>query len=188
MALDQSRNDALRQMLAAGQTVVLPFELESTRRQFAALLSAQKANGELLAQSMQESSETWHDNAAAEAISADSLGLSSQAASLAKALNEGRVLEYPDPTDQSVTIGSLVTVDFGDNDLEDLLLTGITTDIREINKDWSERFESITVNSPLGSALIGAQPGEEVSYSVNGRKLTIVVQAVKSFAEEAFAS
>lgn len=180
--IPESRNATLRQMIENDQTPVLDFELERSRKRFTELMETQKNNGSLLAQSMQDSSETWHDNAAAEAISAESRGLASQASILTKILNQGTIVEYPQADFDRVTLGSIVLVDFGDGEDEPMLITGVTTNISEIEGyDWPENYESVTVKSPLGRALIDSQVGDAVKYSVNGREISVTVKDIHQF-------
>jgi transcription elongation factor GreA len=75
------------------------------------------------------------------------------------------------PADDGVTVGDLVTVDFGDGP-ETFLLGSVD--------EATDRFDVITPESPLGRALAGARPGSTVFYTAGqNRTLRATVVSVE---------
>ncbi len=116
---------------------------------------------------MQDSSEIWRDNAAAEMINASSLGLSNQASAVVRMINELPVCESLYQDYEGVTLGSVVFISF-DNEiklLEPFILTGTTNDLPDsILERLPDGCEAVTVKSPLGASLLGAKTGDIVIY------------------------
>ncbi len=65
---------------------------------------------------------------------------------------------------------TVVTVDFGDGDLETYLIGSI--------EEKPEGLELLTPVSPLGAALLGRKVGDEVSYEANGTNLTVTITEI----------
>lgn len=175
----KSRNEMLFEMAALGIVPSLPFEVSLLEREFEVCVAEQDTNGALLALAMQDSSETWHDNAAADIINASSVGLSTKARAIVKCLRETVIVEYPEIDNNEATLGSLIYVDFGSGIYEPILITGITSHLPAIYADrLPNDCEVVTIRSPLGSALLGAKTGDQISYDVGERKLCVVVTSV----------
>ncbi len=172
----KSRNELLAEMIARGEVPMLPFELDKLKKDFEELAAEQEVNGRLLGEAMQDSSETWHDNAAAEIISASSVGLTTQAKAVVRQLREAVATDYPDANEQQVTLGTLVYLSFAGDEPEPMLITAITTDVPDQYGDHlPEGCEVVTMTSPLGKLLIGAEVDQELSYDVNGRNFSVKV-------------
>lgn len=172
------RNDWIRQELKKGVTPIVDFEAAILKDNFNALVGEQSRNAVMLGESMQDSSETWHDNAAAEMINASSLGLSSQASTVVRMINESPVCESPRQDYEEVTLGSVVFISFDDDieHLEPFILTGATNDLPDsILGRLPDGCEAVTVKSPLGASMLGAKTGDVVTYQANNRNLTIHV-------------
>jgi transcription elongation factor GreA len=75
-------------------------------------------------------------------------------------------------TATSVAIGSVVTVSFGPEEEPEDFLIGLV-------EQAAPGVEVITPSSPLGSVLLGAEPGQQVTYrAANGKTLTATLVAV----------
>lgn len=84
------------------------------------------------------------------------------------------------PTGTHVTPGTLVTIYFDDDpDDDDTFLLGS----RELmGLDDSVDIEVYSPQSPLGAAVLGAAPGDTVSYTApNGKPIEVTVVAVAPF-------
>lgn len=175
------RNSWLKKELERGVTPIADFEVAVLRDNFQALASEQSRNAVMLGESMQDSSETWHDNAAAEMINAASFGLSSQAGALAKIINEVPLCEIPNSDHEVATLGSIIFVLFDDTDdtPEPFLLTGVTNDLPSPLQDQlPQGCEAVTLRSPLGIALLGCKSGDSITYQANGRDLTVHIHHI----------
>lgn len=84
------------------------------------------------------------------------------------------------PTGSHVTPGTLVTVYFdGDEDDDDTFLLGS----REVmGLDDSVGIEVYSPQSPLGAAIMGAAPGDTVSYTApTGSRIDVTIVAVEPY-------
>lgn len=84
------------------------------------------------------------------------------------------------PTGKHVTPGTLVTIYFDDDpDDDDTFLLGS----RELmGLDESVDIEVYSPQSPLGAAVLGAAPGDTVTYSApNGKPIEVTIVEVKPF-------
>ncbi len=73
------------------------------------------------------------------------------------------------PKAQAAEIGSLVTIQFADDDENQRFLIGLV-------EQAGPGVEVITPTSPLGSVLLGARPGDELTYRVaNGSTMTVTL-------------
>jgi transcription elongation factor GreA len=85
-------------------------------------------------------------------------------------LVDAKIVEGGGPSDV-VGVGSIVEVRFaGDDDTERYLVGSI--------EERHEEYEVVSPGSPLGSALLGAAPGETRSYDVKGNVLEVEVVSV----------
>lgn len=182
------RRTAILAALDAGLSPLLPFEHDGIELQLDQKRSVQGELGRLLGKAMTESSETWHDNSAADNISAAAGSNTSQAQKLFETQNKAVDFAYPDMRDTSVTLGSLVWVHYpGEADPEPVLLTGVTrtNDAPEtVKASLPEDTEFVTLaNSPIGQAMFGRQAGEVISYSAmrGGRQLSVTLDKVEQY-------
>jgi transcription elongation factor GreA len=75
------------------------------------------------------------------------------------------------PVGDEVAVGSVVSIRFeGDDDVERYLVGSIEERVDDL--------EVVSPGSPLGSALLGAKPGDLRSYEVNGNNLTVEIVGV----------
>ena len=73
------------------------------------------------------------------------------------------------PAAQAAEIGSLVTLRFADDDEDQHFLIGLV-------EQAAPGVEVITPTSPLGVVLIGARPGDELTYRVaSGATMTVTL-------------
>lgn len=177
------RNKRLLEYLGMDLTPTLPFETVALDAKMNGYKKQQRNLGEQLGEAMRQSSETWHDNAPADAINLQSIALSSQAGKTDLALSSSVTFEYPLEDDPEATLGSILEIIYdGDDEPEVLYLTGVTRDIESVNEhtdaDFPEEFEAVTISSPIGQCLIGAHEGQERTYSANGRNHRVLVRAV----------
>lgn len=173
--LNESIVDAIEQQ----QFPLLPFEIQSLQIRWEEFAEKQKELGAIMREAMSESSETWHDNAPADAVMNDSKTLTTRALAVARLLGHSHELEYPKGS-QPVTLGSIVGIQFrGDPEVENYLLTGAVREIPEqIAGNLPSETEAVTLSSPMGEALFGSSIGEDVSYYANSREIAVKVVQV----------
>ena len=175
-----SRNESIRRSIQSGEIPMLPFERDDADRTFSELISQQDSLGSQLGDAMNQSSETWHDNAPAEAIRDESQVTASPANSVIRKLQHGRIFDYE--TDETeVSLGSIVDIQYGHGGkIVTAMLTGITYDVEELFPDDYE-VEGVTITSPVGQAILGLSPGDSTEIVVNGRKLFLNIKNVRPF-------
>jgi len=81
------------------------------------------------------------------------------------------VVEASGSSDGSVVVGSIVSIDFGDGELETYLVGHI--------EERHDEHDVLSPESPLGSSLLGKKPGDEATYEVNGNALTVKIVKVE---------
>lgn len=172
------RNREITKTIEEGGLPVLPFEVEVAKSAMAKLARKQQQLGEALGEAMSQSSETWHDNAPAEAVSHASLVLSESAKPVQRILGEGVTFEYSDEVDV-VTLGSVVTARF-DNSQEAIryLITGATRELPESIGQFSDKVSVVTLSSPIGKAMFNAKVGDTVEFKVGKRKRAVIIDGI----------
>jgi transcription elongation factor GreA len=180
---ETARNQKIISAMESGRVPVLPFELELAKNALAQHAVSQRELAKRLGEAMQQSSETWHDNAPADEISHDSRRLAAVAERTIRVLNLGEVFEYGGSPEDGVTLGSAANVKYG-NDPEStlLVLTGVSRELPpELSAQLPADMETdiVTLGSPLGSAILGKKIGEEASFDApNGRTIRIAVEDI----------
>lgn len=173
------RNENILKSIEDGKVPMLPFELTVATNALGIHLDKQSKLGKKLGEMMQQSSETWHDNAPAEAIANDSKILAASAEKTIQKINDAEVFDYSDDADK-VTLGSLVDIRYeGDDDTMLFILTGVTREIPEEIAN-TEGANCVTISSPLGVSLFDKRKGDRTSYSVNGRIFGLEIVGVRS--------
>ena len=182
------RNRMIRQALNDERSPLLPFELELIYRDMRHHIDEQHRLGVVMGEAMTQSSETWHDNAPAEAIADESKILSERAGRVAGLMGARALFDYisSDQEDGCVTLGSIVDIKYmGDDNPERVVLTGVsrelTPEARSVAAaESNDEVEAVTISSPLGSALLGHVPGDRVEFKgPSGRTVGLVVEAVR---------
>ncbi|PID31472.1 hypothetical protein CR983_00775 [Candidatus Saccharibacteria bacterium] len=183
-----TRNFEILKTIEDGQIPVLPFELEIARDSMAKLTATQKELSEDLGDAMNQSSETWHDNAPAEAISSRSLILAESAKPHQRLLKNGVPFEYSNDNDE-VTLGSVVSVQTNidpSKDMTKYILTGATLNLPEdiLSLQNTNEITAITLSSPIGRAILGAKVGDDISFNMpRGRKSNIRICNIESIVD-----
>lgn len=174
------RNRTLRNAISDGRIPVLPFELELLHAQMRFFIGEQERLGRLLGEAMEQSSETFHDNAPADAIEDDAIVLVKRVAMLQDAIRRIDTFIYPEVRSEIVTLGSLVEIVYGDDEPEVVFLTGY---VRELGDEFNlpDSIEVVTVSSPLGGCLLDTREGEYCEYGAGGRKHIVTIGRVSQY-------
>lgn len=172
----------LRDIITEEKSPMLPFEHALLHGELQDLGVAQSALSRLLGEAMQQSSETWHDNAPADAINHEGRILSARAEQIIATLGRVVVVGYPTADDESITLGTIVGIKYqGDDEVEHLLLTGVTRNAPHFSFDANipGPLQIVTAQSPLGSAILGHKPGDTPQYEVRDRMLCVAIDSVQ---------
>lgn len=172
-----------KEAVVGGAYFLLPAEVDALTAKIVLLTGRQNELGAMMGEAMNESSETFHDNAPAEAISHESRLIVSEYSSIAKVLRSAERIDYPQDTSK-VEIGSVTEIQYKDEtDSGHVLITGYTGKI-----DASSLVEGdaqcVAALTPLGQALLEAEAGQEVSYTAGNREFRIGVIAVKTVLDQ----
>jgi transcription elongation GreA/GreB family factor len=176
----RDRNAKILEVLASKGIPVLPFERQVIEAQLKDVMDEQDERGKELRVVNTQSSETWHDNHAANEIERYSKVISARGNALVEALRSTEEIGYP-PEGTEVTVGSIIGLSFSaGSEPSPHFLTGTVRDIRGLfDETLPEGCTVVTVQSPLGQALLGAQAGEAVSYQVRGNSREVLVSSVQ---------
>lgn len=185
------RNNEILSSIESGQIPLLPFELQMAKASLKKFVKQQHDLAVKLGDAMRQSSETWHDNAPAEAISQDSSALVKVAEKTVEIINKAEVFDYNDNSDYGVTLGSIVDV-YYNVDIDDtvkLVLTGVSNEIppnliKDNANDDSAKPEDlniITINSPVGKAILGKSINDNVKVKLpNGIESSFTIKSIKN--------
>jgi transcription elongation GreA/GreB family factor len=180
LAGDQPRYISSPEQLEAGAFYCLPHEKRLLAAQLKDIEARRHGLAKDIAQAMEQSSETWHDNAPADVLFGDLKQIDKQEMKLLAASRELIMVSYPSEAVDFVTIGSRVLCDVqGDNFLLDVL-GNIPVSSPEI-----EGIDQGTIAAPLPRSLLGKKEGEVAMAVINGRELAITVVAIDQTAQQA---
>ena len=178
------RNDEIRRSIEEFRKPVLPFELTLAKKSLKGFCVDQSTLTDRMSDAMDQSSETWHDNAPAEMVRDDSINLSAAAEGIISVINKADVFDYEADPEEGATMGSLVGVKYRDDkEPYTFFITGIS---RELTPEIAEQIDVIegvtvvTVGSPIGKAILGKTEGDLVNFSApNGRNMSFTVESVR---------
>lgn len=148
----------------------LPHELSFFDDHFSWFVKKQISHGKHLGHAMHEGAETFHDNAPAEAIVSDQEVIVNEVKKLRVALKNAVVVEYPEPHERSISIGTLCLLDWQGDGVELCYIVGEPNGYRELEFDFD--FTPVSVKSPVGSALIDRLPGEDIEVRIGSNRPT----------------
>lgn len=179
---EKSRNEQIAHVLEQDRVPLLPFELHAAKEALKHHLERQSRLGAAMGGAMGESSETFHDNAPAEAIANDAHINTVAAQAVIDTINNVQEFER-DSEYGVVTLGSIVELRVGQSSIiETYLVTGGTRELtEEVKRELGipEDAESVTLKSPLGKAIFDKAAGMNTSMNVHGRQLPIEIVSVK---------
>lgn len=168
--------ELVREHMSLDDLPILPIEAALIPKKFGELTGRQSELANLLNEAMSQTSETWHDNAPADAVNLESVRLSNAAERVIKAMSHAVVFDYPTDT-EAVTLGSAISASMNGRSEKKLFLVGFVQDVKELLEPDVSAF---TLSSPLGEAILGAKPDQEVQYKVGSKTMSIVVNRINA--------
>lgn len=176
-----TRNELIRDAVNKGEIPVLPFELERARLSFSQQISKQEELGRSLGEAMRQSSETWHDNAPAEAIRDESRVVALLADKAIKLLQYGKEFGY-ETEGNTVSLGSVVDIRYDKTgNIITALVTGATADV----EDFCGRsdIKGLTIFSPIGKAILDLSVGDSTEVTISNKKIPVSIIRIRNLSE-----
>lgn len=153
-----------------GVDYLLPHEVNMLARQLEDTEIELRRLGELKNEAMHQSSETWHDNAPADAIRHEAQVFLKKRSRLSQILTNRSVLDYPTPSTPFATIGSRVTLSLNGSEPFEIYIVGV-----QPGEDGNGELDVCSYRAPLAKAVIGKVNGEITTADINGRIVNLQV-------------
>lgn len=175
----KSRNEVIRGALLDGKIPMLAFEQRQLEVELLGHTATQNELSKLLGEAMQATSETWHDNAQADAITMQSGILVQQANGVLSSLKHRFLIPYEHDEKDKVSIGALVHIMIGVSPVT-ILVTGRTRSLPEgVVALLGEETDAVNVQSPIGAAIFDQPEGTVASYRVGERELQVSIVSIE---------
>lgn len=159
----------------------LPYETRRLRVQLDEIASKRGIVASHISDAMEQSSETWHDNAPADALFGEMFQLDTRESGLIKAARRLIEVPYPTPEVEFATLGSRVKYEIGG----DAYLLDIVGNLPlDSDEDDHDEVDRGSISAPMPQAMLGATPGQSLEVVMPGRSLKIGVIAVDQSAQE----
>lgn len=128
-----------------------------------------------------EGANTWHDNFAYEQALIEMKFYSELARKIDKIISHARIVGLPKIDDPHIRIGSIVKIKYEKGDIRWIRIGSYDVSYLPTKSgETPEEAMSISYASPLGKALIGAQEGEERSFTIDVESKKIEVLETKN--------
>ena len=169
------------EQLTEGDFYALPHEVAFMESQVRDIKSKRVILAGHIKDSMEQSSETWHDNAPADALFGELNMLDGRESKLAVAERRLTVVEYPDPDFSLVTIGTRVGCVISGSSFE-IDVTGNLP----LTLPADGEVETGSIAAPMPRALLGAEQEASVEADINGRIIEIGIMSVDQTTQREF--
>lgn len=167
--------------LDANAVYALPYETLRLEKQLQAIGLSQGEIAGHISDAMEQSSETWHDNAPADALFGEMFQLDKRHADLVRAARRLIKVSYPTDEVAFATIGSRVLCSIGKGEKFHLDIVG-NLPLSEEEEDHDE-VERGSISAPMPRALLGVKIGETVAVDLPGRILEVSVANIDQAAQ-----
>jgi len=164
--------------ITEGYFYALPHEEVMMHRQIDSVKNQRSTLAGNISEAMEQSSETWHDNAPADALFGEMRVLDLHGTKLAVAKRNLVIVHYPEPDFNLVTIGSRV----GCLMLGDEFQMDITGNL-PITLDPGEDIEAGSIDAPMPRALLGAALNSTVGVTINKKEFEVSVISLDQTAQ-----
>lgn len=162
---------------------LLPYEVSLMHRQVESLAELQIDVIKALGEAMEQSSETWHDNAPGEVVKDEAGTLYWQFKQLRILAGDHEVVEYPLEHSLSVAIGSRAVIQLDSAEPFTVDVVGASLLGREAYDDELNHVTA-TYDTPLAQAILGANKGDTFDAEIqSGRPQTVTIVDVDQRAQ-----
>lgn len=174
---------AKAEAIAGNLELLLPHEVVLLEENVHQALGIQSDLSRELGIAMSESSETFHDNAPAEAIMFDAAAHVAANREQYRAWNGSKfvVIDYPALDAQEAMIGSYVSIEMSrgnSGQMGELLGVDVVGGIRLWHDDDSEDHLVASYRSNLGNAVVGGAVGGSYNYQAGNSEITIDIKTL----------
>lgn len=161
-------------------TYVLPYEAVRLLKQLDEIREKRGVVSGHIKDAMEQSSETWHDNAPADALFGEMYQLDTRESGLVTAYKHLVEVPYPTTEVNFATIGSRVLCGMGSDQFH-LDITGNLP----LNKDEEDHHEVErgSVAAPMPQAMLGATVDSVVEVKLPGRELEVLILEIDQNAQ-----
>ncbi len=166
--------------IAEGEVFALPHEVNTMNIELSSIKEMKWKLADAIADVMRESSESWHDNAPANALYEELNAADAKQAQIGKALDYLIIADYPHEGIERITLGSRVLCDIGG----DKFFMDIVGNLPAIRDLEVENVERGSIVAPMSQALLGAFTGESVIADVNSVDIEITVVLIDQLAQQ----
>jgi len=161
-------------------TYALPYESRRLHEQVQGIRDKRHILSGHISDAMEQSSETWHDNAPADALFGEMYQLDSRESSLAVAARFLIKVPYPTAEIGFVTIGTRVECEMA-GEVFKIDITGNAPLSRD--EEDHDEVERGSIDAPMPRGLLGALPNTEFVLDINGRTLEIGIVGIDQDAQ-----
>lgn len=181
-------SDVQKYLLSPSQIVeggfyALPHEIAFLRKATEQVLGRKQSVADVIGESMDQSSETFHDNAPAEAVHGELYALDHRHLALSVAERNLTLFDYPEPGFELATLGSRV----GCLILGDHFQLDITGNL-PITLEPDGDVETGSVSAPMPQSLLGHGVGETAEATIHDRVIEITITDIDQLAQAKFYS
>jgi len=127
-----------------------------------------------MGEAMEQSSETFHDNAPQEVIMAEAVVLVKRAEPVIKTLGTCRVVYYPEAGCDYITLGSTARVSLNEEEFT-VRVVGASW----LYPDYHDNIDRMSYIAPLAQALLGKKEGEDIKKEINEKIMEVKILHIK---------
>lgn len=169
------------EQIAPESYYALPHEVVLMRAELDGITLKRSGIAGHIDEAMSQSSETWHDNAPAEALFHEMGLIDRREASLRNAQRRLHVVAYPPIVFRLVTIGSRVICSLGGEEFPMDITGNLPIAMEEQNG-----VEIGSIEAPIPRAILGLAAGQTAMADIHGRELPVHVLDVDQLAQREF--
>ncbi len=160
-------------------SLLLPHELQMLNTELTAATHSLGVTADAVGEAMEQSSETWHDNAPADAALEELAKARGKVAMLAHIKENHQLVDYPSPDEPRIHIGSAATIHIPDwSETFSLLVTGAVRNLYPVDSYRDIVDEVMSYVSPMAAALLNLKSGERGLATINDGSVGVEVVSV----------
>jgi transcription elongation GreA/GreB family factor len=133
---------------------------------------------ENLTNAVEQSSESWHDNAPGDSAKEEFEKVSGQVKSLSYITLHHVAMDYPDENSEKISIGSGFRLEVPSwGEIIDAVIIGDVRHLYPRNMLLEDR-QLLTLSSLIGGVIVGLSTGDVASTEINGMQVELIIQDI----------